>query len=152
MDYTPDGRGDCVVDLDANNQVLGKVESGSDGSGGGSGMVFVKPEERRLTFQAFAEGLLAFNDREGDPEPHGAGFGVPYLSHQVGVPRLKRDQRQALLSGCIVQEFEACSITTLDGRYCIVFLYMCVCCVPPVHSCFFRTLVPQCTPNGVHKT
>lgn len=89
VDYTPDGRGDCVVDLDANNQVLGKVESGSDGSGGGSGMVFVKPEERRLTFQAFAEGLLAFNDREGDPEPHGAGFGVPYLSHQNDSLRLE---------------------------------------------------------------
>lgn len=83
MDCTPDGQGDCVVDLGADDQVLGEVESGSGGGGGGgSHAVFVKPEERRMKFQAFVEALLAFNDCEGDPEP-GAGIGVPYLSHQV---------------------------------------------------------------------
>lgn len=78
VDCTPDGKGDCVVCLGSD----GRADSGSCGD---SGAVFVKPEERRMKFQEFADDLLAAKECcEGiRPEPQDMGMGVPYLSHQV---------------------------------------------------------------------
>ncbi|CAM9627582.1 unnamed protein product [Sphacelaria rigidula] len=77
VDCTPDGKGDCVVCLGSD----GRADSGSCGD---SGAVFVKPEERRMKFQEFADDLLAAKECcEGiRPEPQDMGMGVPYLSHQ----------------------------------------------------------------------
>lgn len=123
VDFTPDGRGDCVVDVadsmlserptsDANamrDSSTGGGAAGVEGSrrscktgdavngeGGaaaaaGTTAVFVKPEERRMKFEAFVSTLLKEAAAKAGDESSstrgctsgGVGGGVPYLSHQV---------------------------------------------------------------------
>ncbi|CBN79281.1 conserved unknown protein [Ectocarpus siliculosus] len=120
VDFTPDGRGDCVVDVadsmlselptsDANamhDSATGGRVAGAEGSrrscGTGDAVnvgsaaaarttaVFVKPEERRMKFEAFVSTLLTEAAARASDESSstrgctsgGAGKGVPYLSHQ----------------------------------------------------------------------
>lgn len=125
VDFTPDGRGDRVVDVPdsiltsrsphSNGDSTGREDAGGADAGAeersstsetgvadcsrraavpGSGTtaVFVKPEERRMKFEAFVGMLSAApsatggNGRSAPGESSGCcceGNGVPYLSHQV---------------------------------------------------------------------
>lgn len=105
VDFTPDGRGDCVVDVNhaIDDQDGGQVdgdETPAVANGRCGAGVFVKPEERRVTFERFV-GMLsksaAATDYEdgggssfepdscsGDGDGAGNSEEVPYLSHQVG--------------------------------------------------------------------
>lgn len=111
VDFTPDGRGDCVVNVGTGFS----PDVGSDGGGDGckeeeesayggatttpiaaATGVFVKPEERRMKFESFVRLLsaAAASRRCGDGDgsisndsnsSNGTDSGgVPYLSHQVG--------------------------------------------------------------------
>lgn len=134
VDFTPNGRGDCVVevphgmlsghsddDVNGNDSSRGdaagevgvtKEESSGRGSSGkavdaggvggvsespppaaapevtlstagaGTTAVFVKPEERRMRFEAFID-MLSAESGSGTPGGVNGGEGVPYLSHQV---------------------------------------------------------------------
>ncbi|CAM9165656.1 unnamed protein product [Ectocarpus sp. 12 AP-2014] len=120
VDFTPDGRGDCVVDVadsmpsehptsDANakrdSPTGGGAATGAEGSrrscgagdagnggapaaAGTTTAVFVKPEERRMKFEAFVSTLLKEAEAKAGDESSstrtsgGVGGGVPYLSHQ----------------------------------------------------------------------
>lgn len=103
VDFTPDGKGDCVIDSNPRSGV-----DHSCGSGGAlpaysesNSSIFVKPEERRMKFASFVD-LLSETGTSPTPYPHqgaedlserarcrgsnGSGdgkAGVPYLSHQV---------------------------------------------------------------------
>lgn len=97
VDFTPDGRGDCVVDL--SNVQKGRNVNGAEVEQSGDmcsdGPVFVKPEERRIKFKTFvgmlstaAESMAAATEGSfgrGGSSSGDSCEGVPYLSHQVSV-------------------------------------------------------------------
>lgn len=114
VDFTPDGRGDCVVDVglfeqssqddDGRGACRGETAAPCDGGAGGGAKfgatVFVKPEERIIKFAAFvdmlstaAEAAPSEDGFGGEPaafrgvgsQSSSKGSEVPYLSHQVRI-------------------------------------------------------------------
>ena len=95
VDFTPDGRGDCVVELDSRKS---KVVSGEGLNLKPPGTpvdvdtveVFVKPEERKMRFNSFVDLMLPIDGNGENSITSSTSKGrikgeeVPYLSHQVG--------------------------------------------------------------------
>lgn len=92
VDFTPDGRGDCVVNLGSGrSRECEKCElEGVNATGGvnNTPWVFVKPEERKIRFRSFVDVMLSRDDQSiASSRPRSGeskGNEVPYLSHQVG--------------------------------------------------------------------
>lgn len=92
VDFTPDGRGDCVVNLGSSRSrecERCELETVDPTAGvSNTSWVFVKPEERRIRFSSFVDIMLSRDDQSitsSRPCSGGTkGDGVPYLSHQVG--------------------------------------------------------------------
>lgn len=92
VDFTPDGRGDCVVNLGSSRSrecERCELEAVNGPAGvNNTSWVFVKPEERKIRFSSFLDVMLS-RDGQSIASSRSCSGGskgdeVPYLSHQVG--------------------------------------------------------------------